>query len=162
MKLSDMISRLPFFYLKPTRTDLVLDGINGLLFLVIWGIILVAAMFPVLFPGTIDREHFVLMTQITVLLTAVYIWSTRYPRIFQRRIFDVNPPDNSERRHRIHARCGRLCFIVVGLFFLWITLREVFALEEMKRLDVILRYGFGAVVVSLLIWVRVRTSKPRS
>ncbi|MCL2623687.1 MAG: hypothetical protein FWD31_08490, partial [Planctomycetaceae bacterium] len=147
--------------LKPTRTDLVLDVVNGMVYLVIWGIILVAAMFPALFPGTIEREHFVSMTQMTVLLGVVYFWATRYPRLFQRKIFERNPPDNSVRRHRIHARCGRLCFIVVGLFFLWINIKIVFALEDTKRLDEILRYVYGAMVVSLVIWVWVRTRKKR-
>ena len=161
MKLFDINTVWPFIYLKPTRTDLVLDAINGLVFLVIWGMLLGAYFFPAWFPGTVEREHLAKMTQLTVLLGVVYFWQTRYPRPFRRKIFDMNPPDNSIWRHRLYARCGRLCFIGGGLFFLCESVKLAFALESMKRLDEIQRYGFAAILVSLLIWTRIKKKNYR-
>ena len=156
MKWFDMDSIWPGIYLKPTRTDLVLDAIVGVLVLAIWGIVLEAFFIPACFPGTIDREQVAMLMQCTILFGVVYFWTTRYPRPFRRKIFDRNPPDNSEQRHRFHARCGRLCAIVISLFFLWESVKIVFALMDTKWLDDILRFSFAAIVVSLITWIVIR------
>ena len=156
MKWFDMDSIWPGIYLKPTRTDLVLDAIVGLLILAIWGIVLGAFFIPAWFPGSIERKLVMVVMQLTILFGVVYFWSIRYSRPFRRKIFDRNPPDNSERRHRFHARISRICAIVGCLFILWEIVKEAFALTDMKWLDTIFRFSFAATVAALFVWIIIR------
>ena len=160
MKWLDMDSIWPGIYWKPTRTDLVLDAIVGVLVLAIWGIVLEAFFIPAWFPGTIERELVVKSMLYTILFSVLYFGMTRYPRQFLRRktfnIFGLNPQDKSERQFRIEVRCGRLGAIAICLFLLWESVKIVFALMETKWLDDVFRFSLVAIVVSLAFW---RTTK---
>ena len=156
MKRFDISSVWPGIYLKPTRTDLVLDAVVGLILLVISGMELGAFFFPACFPGSVDWEHFSRYTSLALLLGAICFWGTRYPLRIRRRVFDWNPPDNSERRHRIDVRGVRILAIFLSLLILWNSIKTVFALVNVKWLDDILRFGGKAIVVATIIWIIIR------
>ena len=155
MKLFDMNSIWSGIYLKPARTDLVLDAIVGLLLLVICGIVLGAFLFPACFPDTVEREQIGKLMQFAVAFGALYVLGTRYPPPIRRKIFDRNPPDNSERCHRINTRCVRI-YAILCLLFLWESIKTAFTLTNVKWLDDILRFGFAMIAVSLITWVVIR------
>ena len=150
-------------YVKPTRFDLVLDGVVAVLFLILWGILLGACVFPNHFPADFDREHLILMAQLTVLFAILYVVSTRYPFPARRKYFLwLPPPRDSVELRQLHARYSRWSSIVVCLFLLWENVKLFPQIGKMAFWDEILRY----VVIGLFIcivarFVMLRMKMPR-
>ena len=150
-------------YLKPTGFDLVLDGVVVTLFLILWGVLLGACVFPNHFPADFDREHLTLMTQLTALFAIAYIISTRYPFPSRRKRFLwFPPPQDSEELRQLNARYFRWFSIALCVFLLWENVKLFPHIGEMKLRDEMIRYVFVGLLMCIMArFVMLKMKMPR-
>ncbi|MCL2348378.1 MAG: hypothetical protein FWC50_08970 [Planctomycetaceae bacterium] len=141
-------------YLKPNAFDLVLDVINGLFVLALWGIALGSFVFPESYPIRFDRSSAIISAAAITLISVLYYRVTRYPIPAKYNFFLRITEENVEWQYRLNARALRMFFLWFALTFLMMRFTRISPTEDFLE-DVYFPISMG-FLICMLIWHSIR------
>jgi hypothetical protein len=143
-------------YLKPTRFDLVLDGVAVLLLLALWAIALGAFVYPDFYPKRFDQSGNIIMAIGMTIMGAFYYRFTRFLPSKGFYLFVKITEENIERQYRLGTRLWRFLCICFLVFFLEECIISFFPLETARMIRNIFFVFYVALFVCLCLWYAIR------
>ena len=139
-------------YLKPTRFDLVLDGVTVLLLLVFWVIALRPFVFPDFYPDRSDQFGEIFMAIVATLIGMIYFRHLRFPTPVRSNLFVKITEENIERQYRLNTRLMRFISICSLLIFLRIPIGKLLPMA----IDIIFFAIYVVFFACLFFWYIIR------
>ena len=144
---------VPMIYIKPTRFDLVLEGVAVLLLLALWAIALGPFVFPDWYPERFDQSGSIIMAIMLTVIVGKDFPDAYFPRHMKSNFWVKITNENAERQYRLSARFSRYSLVWILLFWIEMSIRSLLPREKGIQYD---HFGiymglYGAVIIWYII-----------
>ena len=104
---------VPVIHIKPTRFDLVLEGLAVLLLLALWAIALGAFIFPDWFPEGFDQNGKITIAIMVTVIVGNGFSDAYFPKHMKSNFWVKITNENAERQYRLSARFLRYSLVLL-------------------------------------------------